>query len=1319
MTQVWECIYSNCGITIKEEDTKQFYEETVKMHISEHMPTKTGRRDRSKDRADWTTMEKWPADMHPVGKMSAADFDNFEKLVNVTLNEANTSERNSSRTKTKVLGSMEALRLRGLEDLIMDGNVTTNDLLVAMRKLMVAPRNWCKDAWDACVMTQNKGEQIRNFIERKEKAVKIAGLWWKGDNLCECMDEMYKFTVIRGITNDRLKTRIFDDTEIGNAVIREAEWKEVRERLIMLDLAMDMQEDSPTTPTVNKISKSSYKKGQKMDHKKTESAPNEGKCRMCREFGHHQKDCPLRCTLEGCDTWKYHKLTKDHAVKINNMKKNGGGRRSNNWKNGASVNQVDGEESDSGSASEASVTHIQRIEGKVAHITFVKNKNQRRALHSDPSDHPELKVKYELDPEGYKAAGHEGPKVEEVSAATTRAICDTGANICLMSKKLYRKLKAPANGLVKTPTSVRIADQSSMQITETCILNIEAEIRGEKVSTVQQVYIIDDPNTPLYLSKDALINLKVISPHFPDNRSADDSVGHRNDATLATATMANDELMACKCDGVNRCPKRKKPSEIKIKNPTCEMTKENRAIIQKHLLEQFASSTFNQCENQQLPTMTGHPVRITVEDGAEPVFQKGKSVAIHLEKDVKASLDRDVNLGVIEKLPVNTPTEWCARMVITPKPNGAGIRRCVDFTGLNKVSKRQLHNCTTPFEQASKVPMNTLKTVMDAWNGYHSVPVHKKDRKYLNFHTQWGTYRYKKAPQGWCTSGDAYTRRYDDIIKDIPHCVKQIDDTMLWGDNMAEIYERTVEYLKIVGENGVILNKKKFSFGNDEVDYAGFRITNDRVLPLEKNLEALRDFPTPVNISDIRSFFALANNLNFSTKVKEMLKDFRHLLSPKKKFEWTKELHESFMEVKQKLVEQAKNGVKKFEMGRWTILETDFSKDGLGYCLKQKICKCSEEKGKIDPNCCKTGYKTILCGSRFTSSHESKYAAVEGELLALEWALDSTKHFTLQNPKLVISTDHQPLVRLIENSPIENLYLRNTRLARLKERTLRWDIRKIIYTPGKKNTTADAFSRSPIVAAMTLASIKAAQKISDDELIKETKSDRTLQGLIELIKNGFPAKKQQMPTEQASFWTVRENLSVRDNGIVMLGKRQVIPTSLVKEACKIAHAAHQSPNSMLKMCEQRIYWPNMAKSFQATRDNCNWCIRRAPSHAKLPPAEIEEPNAPMESICIDFAMIDGDRFGIMVDRYSNWPAVWSCKGTSLCHWLRKHIENFGAPRIISTDRGKEFESSEFKRMLETYNIHHRESSAYNPHSNNRVETAVKTMKRLLAPVNVR
>ena len=96
---------------IKEEEHLQFFDDVVRMHIAEHMPTKSGKRDRSKDRADWTSMEKWAADMYQVGKMLAADFDNIEKLINMVLNEASMSERNSSRTKQKVLSKMEALRL--------------------------------------------------------------------------------------------------------------------------------------------------------------------------------------------------------------------------------------------------------------------------------------------------------------------------------------------------------------------------------------------------------------------------------------------------------------------------------------------------------------------------------------------------------------------------------------------------------------------------------------------------------------------------------------------------------------------------------------------------------------------------------------------------------------------------------------------------------------------------------------------------------------------------------------------------------------------------------------------------------------------------------------------------------------------------------------------------------------------------------------------------------------------------------------------------------------------------------------------------------
>ena len=58
-----------------------------------------------------------------------------------------------------------------------------------------------------------------------------------------------------------------------------------------------------------------------------------------------------------------------------------------------------------------------------------------------------------------------------------------------------------------------------------------------------------------------------------------------------------------------------------------------------------------------------------------------RRVAVPLLPKVKAELERMEKLGVISK--VTTPTEWCAGMVVVPKPNGT-VRICVDLTKLNQ-----------------------------------------------------------------------------------------------------------------------------------------------------------------------------------------------------------------------------------------------------------------------------------------------------------------------------------------------------------------------------------------------------------------------------------------------------------------------------------------------------------------------------------------------------------------------------------------------------------------------------------------------------------
>ena len=197
---------------------------------------------------------------------------------------------------------------------------------------------------------------------------------------------------------------------------------------------------------------------------------------------------------------------------------------------------------------------------------------------------------------------------------------------------------------------------------------------------------------------------------------------------------------------------------------------------------------------------------------------------VHWQEEVKAGLDRDVALGVIEKVGVNEPAEWCCRMVCMPKKSGRP-RRTVDLQALNRATHRQTHQSSSPFHLARSVPAGTVKSVLDMWNSYHSVPIREEDRHLTCFITPWGRYRYRCVPQGAHWSNDAFTQRHDEITKDFPDIAKCVDDAVLWARDLT-----------LCGNNGIVFNADKFKFGDTTVDFAGFTITEDSVKPNEAYL---------------------------------------------------------------------------------------------------------------------------------------------------------------------------------------------------------------------------------------------------------------------------------------------------------------------------------------------------------------------------------------------------------------------------------------------------------------------------------------------------
>ena len=371
------------------------------------------------------------------------------------------------------------------------------------------------------------------------------------------------------------------------------------------------------------------------------------------------------------------------------------------------------------------------------------------------------------------------------------------------------------------------------------------------------------------------------------------------------------------------------------------------------------------------------------------------------------------------------------------------------------------HNTPSPFLQARSVSHGKKKTVFDAWNGYHSVPLCEEDRHLTTFITPWGRYRYKTAPQGYIASGDGYTRRYDEIVADIPHKTKCIDDALLWADDLEDSFFQAVHWLDICGRNGITLNPEKFVFGADVVEFAGFEITRNDVRPCQRYLQAILNFPTPKDITDVRSWFGLVNQVSYAFSMAERMLPFRELLKPGTPFNWNEHLQNVFDESKLLIASEIEEGVRIFDPKRPTCLATDWSKVGIGFWLLQKHCTCS----KKEPFCCPSGWKITLVGSRFTHPAESRYAPVEGEALAVADSLDKARYFVLGCADLIIAVDHKPLLKIFTDRSLEDIS--NTRLRNLKEKTLRYKFR-MVHIPGVKHRATDCLSRHPISDAEKL-----------------------------------------------------------------------------------------------------------------------------------------------------------------------------------------------------------------------------------------------------------
>ena len=961
------------------------------------------------------------------------------------------------------------------------------------------------------------------------------------------------------------------------------------------------------------------------------------------------------------------------------------------------------------------------------HHVFSKGEWKRARIR----DHPKVQITISLDKSAWwHKKQSDGPATASPIDATITAVADSGAQSDLWSLDEYLAHGFSRDDLAPVKMAFSAANRSPIPIEGAFFATIGTQsVSGIRKTCRSMVYVSSAVRT-MYLSYESMLNLGILNLAFLDvtgnntpPRNLPPDTPHIN-----IVRDANDGCNAPRHDNnLCSCPQRAstplRPSVLPF-----ECTPANNAIMKDWLLKRYATSTFNTCPHRPLPCMEGPPIEIHIDPGATPkTCHTPANIPIHWHQQVYEDLLRDEALGVIERVPYGEPVTWCHRMVVTRKHDGSP-RRTVDFSPLNKYCMRETFATESPFHLARRVPRDTWKTVTDAWNGFHSVPLRDSDRHLTTFITPFGLWRYTRAPQGFLSSGDGYNRRFDAVLLEFERKERCVDDTIHYDSNLEDHWWRTIDFLTRVGQAGIVLNPDKFQFAEQTVDFAGFRISSSSIEPLPKYIDAIRDFPTPTSTTDVRSWFGLVNQVANYNQLRDLMAPFKPFLSPRYKFQWSNELEKAFQASKTMIIAAIREGVEIFDVHKRTCLRPDWSCKGIGYFLLQQHCDCRSNS----PNCCPNGWRITLAGSRFLSSAEQRYAAIEGEALAVAWGLEQTRYFTHGCDDLIVVTDHKPLVKLFGDRTLDEIT--NSRLFRLKQRTLPWRF-TIQHSPGKSNHAADATSRHPspssnidglsapdILESTFMAAIERdAHGITTlpwSRLAQETAADTSMARLVLLIERGITDEDKNDPSI-APFWPIRDFLYTQE-GVILYKDRVVVPPSLQNSVLQHLHAAHQGTSSMERRARGIVYWPGMSKDIQDIRNGCSDCNRNAPSQAATPPIMSTPPATPFEAVFADFFEYSGRHYLVVGDRLSGWVEVFSSTPSStlagaagLIRHLRTFFATFGVPEELSSDGGPEFTASQTKEFFCRWGVHHRVSSAYFPQSNGRAEVAVKAAKRLL------